>query len=1186
MNDPVEAGEDFAKGEKWAVKIRQWDGAEETFLEFVRAPCLEAAENVGKYKSGTLRAFCETIIRQNDLNEQRAVNICYDFRDKLDRKHLEDRSIQAFLGALSAIWPATKLPIEQLVFPSSVKEWTDLVAEELPDLSNTDKEKVAAADKLLELVARTFMVDEAAAAKGAPEDWRRGVVDVADHLQALALCRRGDQPRLDRDEQTASLLLGIYARLVQNNGRMKLDELVAELATNDKPLHRPLSRLLAHLARSNALVRALLTLRTDFEPWERTPETDLSVKNFRRQLQNEILLIGPPEVGKTAFLFASEQAHLADGRLPHIIPTHRVPAILEAGRSRWQQGTPSYTDDFHLTAKVHTNEGVPFSIVDPPGESVAGVQARSGGARAEHLRAGVEHLLPAVIVIVIDPTSQRDSGPNNPGREDVVEAVRRTLDAIHAHEGSTKPATIPIYLALNKWDVLMEVRFPADQTEENRRAELLQQTLGKDFPLAPYLAPIPANGDFADRLERDFTTENNLTVQTLLSDIVSDWSDLLKVLAESGHTDVTLVPMTSLYDSSGSSLGVLGFWRHFVNVTVPKFKAAHRQTIDYHLKELERQLEYIQELRCTQNGIALPDLETIRINYIHSLLEMFCGKRVSKILTMVARKDLDRQVFHQIVAADEQCAAIFSQMSLLNNEGHEFAKSLRIRLKELLRFAGIPSSPEPGKTISSRLCGSYLTGTDGWRAERRPWRDGLVAQNISGVVGPQLTAVLSAMEDVAKNDDILAALQSDRCKKAIAAAKPEIAGPDQQQAMEHALTVWQTFASPQMSWALYHQFYGSLRQSCLARGLHPTLCKTNPAAQYLEIGQNEEIVEFLLCAPLATAPKDGGELDLRPSEIQKNYDLHRDKTSKDAAITAARRVQSSVLSTLEGFGDDEADDKEPWDPFAGLFRFDLWTRDEARARAVTGSWIRGRGEHAADVLSELTRLAAEANALDLKRDGAAVRVPREIRKLAIGTICGRLLAEEGYDLDAINGKVLEFSDILTSLASALEYDIGVARSTTKIWSRSPSLGSSIHQASSALTPFMVTGFVGGRKLRDAEQLSRRLRFHKLALDECRAIDARLRTEISLAEFSSVVEGENNRIGNYNKSVDSFLNSVLMEIAGVHREHLAYCGYTFPPFDPADPLGWIQPGAQTLVERVKRIKEIFRNGAKVSLQGVH
>ena len=606
-------------GNQAAMQMRVWNGDTATFESAVAAPVDEAIEAaIDMQTAAALYTAWSWLISQHDLiGRGRALylwdKVCARRMD-LQANVKEWRYAERVLfGTLTSIWNGlSRLASEPLAKDGTnghvERNWLDAVIAALEEAKDIENHlAIESLHTLLDLVARVFAMNGDGAFSRLTL-WRGVVWNEAMALTRYAYCQEERLlafPNAIDDasvpDDAARFILCLYAdsMVPMSHQEYPVETLAARVVSGQGAQWREsriekmepvtageIERLLRHLVFTNPLMAELLQKRINYRlrSYHRSPVQIESVKS----LGQEVLLLGPLQVGKSSFLFASETLCLPDESSSPNPPTGSYPgiclqhvsgndAILQEMRRGWQGGQESHTDDFIMTAQTKPIGLCSFHFVDPPGEHARAVHAKPGGMFHGVLEANVERLRPSVVVVLLPP-----DGPDD--NSELEYALERTLHGISRQRRTT---SLPIYIVVNKSDELLKA-LRDDGADEGLLTDLRKELHDKAFELGHYLDDSGGEQGAADadtvlrKLLNDPDLTTNVAVRELVVRVLEKYKSLVVLLRLKGFVNVTLVftcslPMNDNPENRLLNVGVNAFWKHLWVSSCPLFSEALRR---------------------------------------------------------------------------------------------------------------------------------------------------------------------------------------------------------------------------------------------------------------------------------------------------------------------------------------------------------------------------------------------------------------------------------------------------------------------------------------------------------------------------------------------------------------------------------------------------------------------------------
>ena len=503
---------------------------------------------------------------------------------------------------------------------SILSEWRGVVVREAKSLAARAKCRTAAPLSVAEVIGKPLSSDD------------RAAYDAA----RLVLCTWADGRNSQPSESPAGPLEDLAKRVVERPafviGASGRHESVRGESSG-------IERLLRHHALESPCFAHLLHRLVGYEPYRR-PYRERKVESVDG-LEQRVLLLGPPGVGKSSFFFASETLPWsgAPDLEGEIYPSITLEAIesggnLDEARSHWRRGEYSHTDDFKMTGLTDPLGLCRFHLVDPRGEMM-GLQGRSLGADHEELFPHIQRLRPSTLVVMLSPDIPLRGDEPDPKEADVgdVEYVLgRTLDELKSQGAS---AMLPVYLLQNKADKILD-SLRGEETDKEYWNTLAKELESDTFEVGDYFFD-DSNGAVTpesalSRLLDDPSLTCDPGVRELIADTCRRWKGLLVLLAKEGFRNVSLSFTCTLCPPEDNEVaarpGVRAFWYHLWEVSAPHFQCAlQRRARKIFVEELSANIERVWALRGDgEHGLRLREPPRVAGDELRKRLQQHADK--------------------------------------------------------------------------------------------------------------------------------------------------------------------------------------------------------------------------------------------------------------------------------------------------------------------------------------------------------------------------------------------------------------------------------------------------------------------------------------------------------------------------------------------------------------------------------
>lgn len=268
---------------------------------------------------------------------------------------------------------------------------------------------------------------------------------------------------------------------------------------------------------------------------------------------NFVCLVGEREVGKTAFMFASEAASKlppAVGRsVPELAVRHdsREEIQVDSERKKWLAKEPSKTGNQSLYAQTSVSGLCRFTFYDIGGEEL---YHRDRPGPSPWLQDHFEKRKPCALLMMFEPTT------SDVGR------YARLVELLELHLGARdgRYRDLPIYFVLNKADR----HLVGDESPRRELARFLQAEEplvgGFRFPTIRYEEGVLSAADVGDRLSNTPACCRNLAFLDVLLEDLRRLSEVVDACFQRGYTNLSFVYTTCL-PGKGSDYGsVRALW--------------------------------------------------------------------------------------------------------------------------------------------------------------------------------------------------------------------------------------------------------------------------------------------------------------------------------------------------------------------------------------------------------------------------------------------------------------------------------------------------------------------------------------------------------------------------------------------------------------------------------------------------
>ena len=623
----------MGKHEPIAVRIREWSGRAVDFETQVAGPVDSAVGTAIGAGTATALYVAWSAVVEVDRRERKRGNrgirrgLALDLWDRVDERRGElsnlvqwGHSEAVLLGTIHSCWEGLLKLLKQP--PGSEGVWLNAVNAAVRNATDQlgrahendgrppDTSAVENLMALLDLGARVF---GAGRSGGDVPDrlkaWRHVMIEEAAKLATYAECRearpfglRGSEEvndNNDNNDNLARFFLCVYADSVKPiPSSDPVGALAARVVSeSDGPTESTEDRatevelLLRHFAFQHELFAVVLQERVGYRPFgyrgaPRRRLPNVAFLDGLDRLDQKVLVLGPTDVGKSSFFFASEALCSKLNAYSPFTIEHARPNYLEEIRQQWKRGKPTRTEGFEMTARVNLSGFCSFDFVDPPGESVMGPRARRDGDRSGHLRAHIARLRPSSLLLMLSPElSEGDGTGGVADRSDVIQGLERALRYLTELEYLANPEhreAFPVYLVMNKTDLLFD-EYRNRGGDEGRLGKLSEQLRKGAFRLYDYLAASgnarggggdvgrTENADAAavlSNLSDDPTLAEDVAVRKLVGRVLRDWRGLVEPLGREGFWNATLVftcghAMGASQSGMMDQLGVSAFWERF-----------------------------------------------------------------------------------------------------------------------------------------------------------------------------------------------------------------------------------------------------------------------------------------------------------------------------------------------------------------------------------------------------------------------------------------------------------------------------------------------------------------------------------------------------------------------------------------------------------------------------------------------
>ena len=757
------AGRVFNSSDAHVQSILSWNGHSKSFFEKVADPVEKVIDKVAKdHRVAPLyRTWSALLEKQQHLRDGH-IHLMWNILDsqKMRLSDLEgwkNHVEPVLMGTFSAMWPEMRLVMD--VHPPEEEKWYESVFAAMRN-GMRDPDAFDAFDALVELVARVFLMDE----DGVKGEWAAFVAESARAytMRAKCLAPESDAPisiqellreysnNTEMAQRDASrIVLSLRACTIEQFtknadpfnelARRIVNALAAEAGYSPKVTESEVAEFIRHLAfEERSPIASLLARCTGYQPYVR-PISNHPVEHMDN-LELNIMLIGRTEVGKSAFLFASERLPTAgeskepnpqEGTYPRIDLKHVAGENLESDRSKWAELLPTRDTFYKLYAETEPFGLYSFNIMDAPGEIVGRSAARRGSEYFDFLPLQIQRLRPSVLALMLGHESDNENEDNTHfqnGIERSVRSISKILEndklkqlKLEKNQADAKLseliASYPVYVIQNQADKLIaslrceqkdNSSKEIEDLEEGYRADLAKKIGQHAFSLGPYFE----NAKTIDDSIHEMRSDNSLALgDPALRDLVvktfEDRKLFFNILRGAGFRNVNLVFVSSLpeemVERHSQHVGVEAFWRHLWTETTMLFagaleKAAQRLLVD-DLKDVAQKIGS----RCETNlGISLPAVpfidESAMLNAFSSLI-----KNEDTIINIRQNFNPGRKLRDQMINMSDGWRMAMKVVDKFEGDVKAFMKSWSLVLHRLIAELNIPPDISCGEIRAEEL---------------------------------------------------------------------------------------------------------------------------------------------------------------------------------------------------------------------------------------------------------------------------------------------------------------------------------------------------------------------------------------------------------------------------------------------------------------------------------------------------
>ena len=480
------------------------------------------------------------------------------------------------------VWPPV---FESLYWETNRSDsYLSSVAGAAHSAASGDKAAVDRLKALLDLVVAAHRSGDSPDEMAALEEWRGTVAKQARALAAISVCKNASLARFpdaptdgaaqEDDGELARLLLCVFhdSATPKSIGEMDpfpLRSLATRIAKGNGCKGganvEEVERLLNHHAFESGLARRLLEQRIGYRSWK----PDFAAPRIKSLdgLELDIMMMGPKEVGKSSFLFAS-QKHFEEMEITRfsLESLEGNDEEIKKIEQDWKNGEVSKTGSVYMAAKVGPQKLCGFHVLDTMGEFVT--QGEEIGLYYDQLRDHVRFLpRPPIFLLMIsmDPKDEKDDD----------EKIAGVLETCFSRPGKKRDGDDTlVYVIFNKFDVYLKSLEDEGADYESLR-ELARKMDDRTFRLSPYLEPSKAETwdsvrklaqdsmRYHDRLGDHYKYRDPATAaeRIVVEGAFDKWPAVFERLWKNGVKDIRLCFVSSSCTvSKDFSPGVGAFW--------------------------------------------------------------------------------------------------------------------------------------------------------------------------------------------------------------------------------------------------------------------------------------------------------------------------------------------------------------------------------------------------------------------------------------------------------------------------------------------------------------------------------------------------------------------------------------------------------------------------------------------------
>jgi hypothetical protein len=469
--------------------------------------------------------------------------------------------------------------------------------------------------------------------------------------------------------ELASALVCCYSYVDHSSGTPLIALARAFSADTGKAAH-DFTLLIRYWATRNRLIETVLAEKLAFPLTDRGADRGAPLESYRG-CDIYIALAGPPAVGKSAFLFASEEAKYT--RFPVEVKEYGkgAPATY---REAWKRSEHHATAAPSLYAQSAAQHISRFFFFDMAGEDFTELSIRSDSRAREYFRYRRPSALLMMFQLGTDGRLQLDDG---------LRVYVDTLDLFREEMAATV-RSIPIYLCINKIDLGV----PQYAPPEGQPMEFLGLVgLHSREDEKKFSSPLPLKISKIVGAARGWTIDDrdvcaNVVLTAKVEQHLAGLAPILEICGRNQLTEVFVTYTSCNYRPGASYLSLRQLWSHLTERLVHSTKAHRRDFVAKQFHDrLEKDMTRVRGLRTRLPLNAVPTLEDAVI-----------GKEMNRLpLGLRASAGIVHAQIDDSFEKSSGYAAVRAKLDVYGLNLAVFRTGLFERLRAMLEELGVPS---------------------------------------------------------------------------------------------------------------------------------------------------------------------------------------------------------------------------------------------------------------------------------------------------------------------------------------------------------------------------------------------------------------------------------------------------------------------------------------------------------------